>query len=85
MTQKWRKLGWLSIGLLAPEMVVFTALEQRRAAIQMTKEMQARFGEEPKSEWPKLLRWLRPKKRSVSTSEDTAPSERESHTTDRRH
>ena len=85
MTQRWRKLGWLFTGLLAPEMVVFAALEQRRAAIQVTKEMQARFGQKPKSEWPKLLRWLRPKKRSLSTSEDTAPSELESHTTDRRH
>lgn len=25
-SQKWRKVGWLVIGLLAPEMIVYTAL-----------------------------------------------------------
>lgn len=82
--QRWRKLGWLLTGLLAPEMVVFTALEQRRAALRLTKEMQASFGEKQASDWPKLLRCLRPK-RSPPVSDDAVPSERELNITDRRH
>ena len=84
INQRWRKLGWLFTGLLAPEMVVFTALEQRRAALRLTKEMQARFGEKQASDWPKLLRWLRPR-RNPPVSDDAVPSERESNITDRRH
>ncbi|MCJ1264560.1 hypothetical protein MMC22_004433 [Lobaria immixta] len=89
ITQRWRKVGWLFIGLLAPEMVVFTALEQRRAALALTREMQAHFGEEQASKRPKksysaLLSWLRPKK-DLPLSSDAAPSERESNISDRRH
>lgn len=54
-SQQRRKLGWLLVGLLAPEMVVYTALEQRRAAVRLTKEMQAVFGETPVSRWRKLM------------------------------
>lgn len=50
-SQKWRKLGWLTLGLLAPEMVVYTALEQRRTALRFTKEMQAILGETPELGW----------------------------------
>ena len=79
--QRWRKLGWLFIGLLAPEVVVFTALEQRRRAIAFTREMRTHFGGEQASEWPMLLRWLQPKK-TIPTPSDSALGERQS---DRRH
>lgn len=82
--QRWRKLGWLFTGLLAPEMIVFTALEQRRTALALTRQMQAHFGEEQASEWPKLLRWLRPKK-DLPLSSDAAPNEREWSISDRQH
>ena len=49
--QRWRKVGWLLIGLLAPEMVVCTALLQRMRAMRLTKMMQAKFGGKPESEW----------------------------------
>ncbi|PMD62363.1 uncharacterized protein K444DRAFT_627311 [Hyaloscypha bicolor E] len=38
--QQWRKLGWLILGILAPEMVAFTAWVQRRKAQRFTKDMQ---------------------------------------------
>ena len=87
ISQRWRKVGWLFIGLLAPEMVVYTALEQRRAALACTKEMRAHFGEEQASKvskWPKLLPWLRPKK-DLPLSNDAALSEPESNISDRQH
>ena len=84
ISQRWRKLGWLFIGLLAPEMVVFTALEQRRAALALTRKMQAHFGEQQASKRSKPLSWFRPKKDILSSSE-AAPSERESNILDRRH
>ncbi|MCJ1268560.1 hypothetical protein MMC22_008448 [Lobaria immixta] len=84
ISQGWRKVWWLFIGLLAPEMVVFTALEQRRAALAFTREMRAHFGEEQASKSPKLLSWLRPKK-DLPLSSNAAPSERESNISDRRH
>lgn len=72
--QRWRKFGWLLIGLLAPELVVFTAFEQRRAAFKLTRKMQILFGDEPEPEGPKLLRWLRPTKRSTSPEEVHLPT-----------
>ncbi|MCJ1387161.1 hypothetical protein MMC18_000001 [Xylographa bjoerkii] len=47
--QMWRKAGWLLTGLLAPELVVYVALEQRRAALRLTKEMQAIFKQAPEA------------------------------------
>lgn len=37
--QKWRKLGWLVMGLLAPELVVWNAYEQRRVVKWLTREI----------------------------------------------
>ena len=53
-SQRCRKLGWLLIGLLAPEMVVCTAVIQRSSAKRLTRTMQARFGEKSESECRKL-------------------------------
>lgn len=36
-------------------MVVYTALEQRRAAVRLTKEVQAVLGKTPVSRWRKLM------------------------------
>lgn len=36
-------------------MIVYTALEQRRAAVRLTKEMQAVWGETPVSRWRRLM------------------------------
>ena len=83
--QLWRKLGWLLTGLLAPEMVVFTALEQRRAALRLTKEVQTALGEKEQTpKWQRLQRWLWHKEDPV-VSDNVAPSERESKVTDCRH
>jgi hypothetical protein len=37
--QQWRKVGWLILGLVAPEMLAFTAWTQRRDAYRFTKEI----------------------------------------------
>ena len=76
--------GGCSLDCWPPEIVVFTALEQRRTALALTRAMRAHFGEEQTSKWPKLLSWLRPKK-DVPLSSDAAPSERASNISDRRH
>lgn len=43
------------LGLLAPEMIVYTALEQRGAALRLTKEMRAILGDPPKPRWWQTL------------------------------
>lgn len=43
--QKWLKVGWLVLGLLAPEMVVYTAWAQQRAAVRLTKAMKIHLRE----------------------------------------
>ncbi|MCJ1272137.1 hypothetical protein MMC22_012044 [Lobaria immixta] len=63
VSQPWRKLGWLLTGLLAPEIIVFHAFEQRRAAIRLTKEIHAIFGETPESKWRRFLRFVKCGKR----------------------
>ena len=50
-SQKWRKLGWLMLGLIAPEMVVYTALEQQKAALRLTNEMLTILGDTPEPRW----------------------------------
>jgi hypothetical protein len=40
--QKWRKLGWMILGLIAPEMVVWNAWEQRKKMKNVSKLMQER-------------------------------------------
>jgi hypothetical protein len=38
--QKYRKLGWMMLGLIAPEMVVWNAWEQRKKMKEVSKGMQ---------------------------------------------
>ena len=38
--QKYRKLGWMILGLIAPEMVVWNAWEHWKQMKEMSKEMQ---------------------------------------------
>jgi hypothetical protein len=38
--QQWRKIGWLILGLLAPEMITFTAWSQRSKAKVLTEKVQ---------------------------------------------
>lgn len=45
--QKWQKIGWLILGLLAPEIVAYTAWYQQRAAVRLTARMKAIFDESP--------------------------------------
>lgn len=68
--QKWRKLGWLLVGLIAPEMVVVTAFEQRRAAYRLTKDMQNILSEPADAVWWKRINWSR--KRTVCTEKGHA-------------
>ncbi|KAG8424862.1 hypothetical protein J3458_001620 [Metarhizium acridum] len=44
--QQWRKVSWLVLGLLAPEMIAFTAWVQRRNAYNLTKEIQEVWDEQ---------------------------------------
>ena len=47
-THQWqRKTRWLLVGLLAPEMIVFLALNQRRVARRLTRKMRSVFKEAP--------------------------------------
>ncbi|MCJ1405308.1 hypothetical protein MMC11_008535 [Xylographa trunciseda] len=59
----WRKAGWLLIGLLAPELVLYVALEQRRAALRLTKEMLAIFEQTPEQRWWNRTRCLKRRKK----------------------
>lgn len=45
--QTWRKFGWLLIGLLAPEMLVYTAWYQRSEAKNFVEEYNRYFGLSP--------------------------------------
>lgn len=47
--QKWYKCGWLVLGLLAPEMVAYTAWAQLRTARKLDNMMQQLLGEAPNS------------------------------------
>lgn len=73
--QKWRKLKWLVIGSLAPELVsawirvlrskaddkiAFTAFEQRRAAVNIYNFMRERSGHRPLSRYlQKVKLWFK--------------------------
>jgi hypothetical protein len=45
--QLWRKLGWLILGLLAPEMLVYTAWYQRSIAKKFVEEYNGAFNLTP--------------------------------------
>ena len=45
--QTWRKLGWLIIGLLAPEMLVYAAWYHRSQAKEFMEEYNKKFGLTP--------------------------------------
>ena len=47
--QKWHKCVWLVLGLLAPEMVAYTAWGQLRAARKLDHKMKQLFGGAPKT------------------------------------
>lgn len=83
--QKWRKFRWLLIGLLSPKMMIFTALEQPRAALHLTRETQAQLAEKAKPKWPKLRRWLRLPKQTLARSEEVGKADHELYSTGRRH
>ncbi|KAK1752185.1 hypothetical protein QBC47DRAFT_389961 [Echria macrotheca] len=44
-SQTSRKIGWLTIGLFAPEIIAWTAFEQRREAKDLYREMRKKLGE----------------------------------------
>ncbi|KAK3684094.1 hypothetical protein B0T22DRAFT_269790 [Podospora appendiculata] len=53
--QFWRKLKWLMVGLLAPEMVLLVAYKQWRAQKKLTKDMAGAFGNlSPKPTKPRI-------------------------------
>jgi hypothetical protein len=59
--QIWRKVGWVVVGSLIPEMVVFTAFYQRLKAKEMLKYMMDHCGQkflEPELFAHRLSRWL---------------------------
>ena len=57
--QTWRKAGWLMIGLLAPEMVVYTAWYQRSEAKGLRDRYNRRFGLKlPPGKLKRAYRWL---------------------------
>jgi hypothetical protein len=57
--QKYRKLGWMILGLIAPEMVVWNAWEQRKQMKEMSKEMQKRgFMPVRCTLWKRVHKWL---------------------------
>ena len=56
--QLWRKIGWVFLGLFAPEFVAWTAFEQHRHAITLTRRVKS-WLEQPQSE--SFLRRLRRK------------------------
>jgi hypothetical protein len=71
--QTWRKAGWLMIGLLAPEMVVYTAWYQRSEAKGLRDIYNERFGLElPPGKLKRAYRWLFPwqGKERTSAKED---------------
>ena len=56
--QLWRKIGWVFMGLFAPEFVAWTAFEQHGQAITLTRDVKSWLGQ-PQSE--SFLRRLRRK------------------------
>ncbi|KAK3348963.1 hypothetical protein B0T25DRAFT_481303 [Lasiosphaeria hispida] len=57
--QVQHKVWWLLLGLFAPEIVAWTAYEQRREAKQLYKEIKELLGEEkPRSKLQTLRMWL---------------------------
>jgi hypothetical protein len=57
--QTWRKAGWLIIGLLAPEMVVYTAWYQRSEAKDLRDIYNKKFGLKlPPGKLKRAYRWL---------------------------
>jgi hypothetical protein len=57
--QTWRKTGWLIIGLLAPEMVVYTAWYQRSRAKGFRDAYNQHFGlTPPPGKLKQVYRWL---------------------------
>ena len=63
--QLWRKIGWVFLGLFAPEFVAWTAFEQHRQAMILTGDVKS-WLEQPQSE--SFLRWLRRKIRGSPRS-----------------
>jgi hypothetical protein len=58
-TRRGGKLGWLMIGLLAPEMVVYTAWYQRSKAKRLRDKYNKRFGLKlPPGKLKRAYRWL---------------------------
>ena len=51
--QFWRKLYWLGIGLFAPEIVAYTAWNQRQAASKGLKGIRNTIGQKPGVSWVK--------------------------------
>ena len=51
--QFWRKLYWLGIGLFAPEIVAYTAWNQRQAASKGLKGIRNAVGQRPSASWVK--------------------------------
>lgn len=49
--QTWRKLGWLMVGLLAPEMLVYTAWYERNEAKKFAKVYNKHFHLTPSQGW----------------------------------
>jgi hypothetical protein len=73
--QTWRKAGWLIIGLLAPEMVVYTAWYQRSKAKEWRDNYNRRFGlKSPPAKLKRAYRWLfhRQGKEMTSAREDVS-------------
>jgi hypothetical protein len=57
--QKYRKLGWMVLGLLAPELVVWNAWEQRKRAKQFSALMEEKgFMSREPSIWIRIREWL---------------------------
>jgi hypothetical protein len=57
--QKYRKLGWMLLGLIAPEMVVWNAWEQRRQMKKVSKLMQEKgFMPLRPSPWTRIRDWV---------------------------
>lgn len=68
--QTGRKLGWLIIGLFAPELVAWTAFQQNRDASKLTRDLAAVFHRKrPESALVRLWRTLFWDRKSVKESD----------------
>lgn len=57
--QKYRKLGWMALGLLAPELVVWNAWEQRKKVKELSALMEMKgFMPERLSMWKRTRKWV---------------------------